>query len=154
MDVKDGPQRKLSAKELMFLNCGIGEDSWEFLGQQGAPISSSLRKSTLSIDWKDWCWSWNSNTLATSCEELSHLTRPWCWERLREGREGDDRGWDCWMASLTQWTWVWVNTRSWWWKGGLACCGSRGCKELDTTEWLNWLFTSVLFIIVKMWKEP
>ena len=39
----------------------------------------------------------------------------WCWEILGAGREGDDRGWDGWMASLTRWTWVWVNSRSWWW---------------------------------------
>ena len=54
----------------------------------------------------DWCWSWSSNTLATWCEELTHWERPWCWERLRAGGEGDDRGWDGWMASPTQWTWV------------------------------------------------
>ena len=66
---------------------------------------------------EDWCWSWNSNTLATWWEELTHLKIfPWCWERLRAG-EGDNRGWDGWMASLTQWTWVWVNSRSWWWTG-------------------------------------
>ena len=52
----------------------------------------------------------NSNTLATSCEELTHLKKPWCWERLRAGGEGDDRGWDGWMASLTRWTWVWANS--------------------------------------------
>ena len=63
------------------------------------------------------CWSWNSNTLATWCKELTHLKRPWCWERLRAGREGDDRGWDGWMASPTQWTWVWVDSGSWWWTG-------------------------------------
>ena len=45
------------------------------------------------------------------------LKRPWCWERLRTGREGDNRGWDDWMASPIQWTWVWVNYRSWWWTG-------------------------------------
>ena len=61
--------------------------------------------------------SWNSNTLATWCGELTHLKRPWCWERLRAGGEGDDRGWDCWMASPTQWTWVWVDSGSWWWTG-------------------------------------
>ena len=44
--------------------------------------------------WKDWCWSWNSNTLATWCEELTHWKRPWCWERLKAGGEGDNRGWD------------------------------------------------------------
>ena len=67
--------------------------------------------------WKDWCWSWNSNTLATWWERLTHLKRPWCWERLRAGGEGDDRGWGGWMASETQWTWVWVNSGSWWWTG-------------------------------------
>ena len=77
----------------------------------------SLRKSVLNIHWKDWCWSWNSNTLATWCKELIHLKRPWCWESLRVGGEGDDRGWDGWMASMTQWTWVWVVSRSWWWTG-------------------------------------
>ena len=51
------------------------------------------------------------------CEELTSLKRPWCWERLKVGGEGDNRGWDCWMASLTQWTWVWVSSRSWWWTG-------------------------------------
>ena len=46
-----------------------------------------------------------------------HLKRPWCWERLKVGWEGDDRRWEGWMASLTQWTWVCVNSRSWWWTG-------------------------------------
>ena len=54
-----------------------------------------------NIQWKDWCWNWNSNTLATWCEELTHWKRPWCWERLKSGGEGDDRGWDDWMASPT-----------------------------------------------------
>ena len=57
------------------LNCGVGEDSWESLGLQGDPTSSSYRRSVLNIHWKDWCWSWNSNTLATWCEELTHLKR-------------------------------------------------------------------------------
>ena len=61
--------------------------------------------------------SWNFNTLATWCKELAHGKRPWCWERLRAGGEGDDRGWDGWMASPTRWTWVWVNSGSWWWTG-------------------------------------
>ena len=54
-----------------------------------------------------WCWSWSSSNLATWCEEPTHWKRPWCWERLRAG-EGDSREWDGWMASPTQWTWVWV----------------------------------------------
>ena len=57
----------------MLLNCGVGEDSWESLGLQGDPTSPSQRKSVLNIHWKDWCWSWNANTLATWCEELTYL---------------------------------------------------------------------------------
>ena len=73
---------------------------------------SILRKSVLNIHWKDWCWS--SNSLATRCEEQAHLKRPWCWERLKAGGEGDDTGRDGWMASLTQWTWVWASSGRWW----------------------------------------
>ena len=63
---------------------------------------------------------------------------PWCWERLKVGGEGDDRGWDGWMASRTQWTWFWASSGSWWWTGRPACCGPWGHKESDTTERLNW----------------
>ena len=116
MDVRVGLWRKLSAKKLMLLNRGAGEESWESLGLQGDPTSPSSMRSVLGVHWKDWCWSWNSNTLATSWEELTHWKRPWCWEGLGAGGEGDDRGWDGWMASPTRWAWVWVNSRSWWWK--------------------------------------
>ena len=58
-----------------------------------------------------WCWSWNSNPLATWCKELIHWKRRWCWGRLKAGGEGGNREWDGWMASLTQWTWVWANSR-------------------------------------------
>ena len=84
-----------------------------------------------------WCWSWNSNILATSCKELTHWKRPWCWEGLGTGGEGDDRRWDSWMASLTQWAWVWVNSGSWSWTGRPGC-DSWGLKESDTTVRLNW----------------
>ena len=120
----------------MLLNCGLWEDSWESLGLQGDPTSPSWRKSVQNIHWKDWCW--NSNSLATWCEELTHWKRPWCWERLKAEREGADRGWDCWMASLTQCIWVWVNSRSWWWTGSPACCSPQRRKESDMTKWLNW----------------
>ena len=86
----------------------------------------------------EWCWSWNSNILATSCEELTHLKRPWCRERSKAGGEGDHRGWDGWMASLTQWAWVWVNSRSWWWTGRPGVLQSMGHKQSHTTEQLNW----------------
>ena len=117
MDVRVGLWRKLSAKELMLLKCGVGEDSWESLGLQGDPTSPFWRRSVLGIHWKDWCWSWNSNTLATSCEDLTHWKRPWCWEGLGAGGKGDDIGWNGWMASLTRCTWVWVNSEIWWWIG-------------------------------------
>ena len=62
------------------------EKTWESLGLQGDPTSPSERKSVLNIHWKDWCWNWNSNTLAIWCPELTHLKRPWCWERLKGRR--------------------------------------------------------------------
>ena len=113
-DVRVGLWRKLSAEELMLLNCGVGEVSWESLGLQGDPTSPFWRRSALGFLWKEWCWSWNSSTLTTSCKELTHWKRLWCWEGLGAGGEGDDRGWDDWMVSLTPWTWVSVNSGSWW----------------------------------------
>ena len=105
------------------------------------PTSPSLRISVLGIHWKNWCWSWNSSTMATSCEELTHWKRPWCWEGLGAGGEGDDRGWDGWMALPTWWTWLWVNSRSWWWTGSPGCCDSWGHRVgHDWTTELNWYF--------------
>ena len=81
------------------------------------------------------------HTLATWCEELTHWKRPRFWERLKAGGEGDDRGWDGWMASPpTQWIWVWVNSRSWWWTekpGVLQSMGLQRVRHNWTTE-LNW----------------
>ena len=93
-----------------------GDQSWVFIGRTDAEAETP-------------------NTLATSCEELTHWKRPWCLERLRAGGEGDDRGWDGWMASPTRWTWVWVNFGSWWWTGRP---GVLRFMEWDTTEQLNW----------------
>ena len=124
----------------MLLNCGVGEDSWGSLGLQGDPTCPSYRRSVLGVHWKDWCWSWNSYTLATWCKELTHLKRPWCWERLGAGGEGDDRGWDGWMASPTQRTWVWVDSGSRWWTGRpgvLRFMGSQRVRHDRVTE-LNW----------------
>ena len=77
-----------------------------------------------------WMLNWNSKTLATWCEELTHLKRPWCWERLKAGRERDDRGWDGWMASPTQWTWIWANSGSWWWTGRPGVLYSMGSQRV------------------------
>ena len=79
--------------------------------------------------------------LRTWCEELTHLKRPWWWERLKAGGEGDDRGWDGWMASPTQWTWVWVNSGSWWWTGRPGALQSMGSQrvEHDWATELNWV---------------
>ena len=85
-------------------NCGSGEDAWESLLLQGDQTSQSQRKSAMNIHWKGWCWSQSSYTLTTWCEEPTHWKRPWCWERLRAGGEGNDREWDGWMASWIQWT--------------------------------------------------
>ena len=84
-----------------------------------------------------WNWSWNSNTLATWCEELTHWKRPWCWERLGAGEEGDDKGWDGWMTSSSWWTWVWVDSGSWWWTRRPHMLRFMGSQS-DTTEQLNW----------------
>ena len=62
------------------------------------PVNPKGNSYSLNIHWKDWCWSWNSNTLATWCEESTHWKRLWCWERLKAGGEGDNRGWDGWMS--------------------------------------------------------
>ena len=72
-------------------------------------------------------WSWNCNTLATWCKELTHWKRPWCWERLKAGGEGDIRG--GWMISPTQWTWVWVKSGSWWWTGSPGMLQSMGSQR-------------------------
>ena len=68
-------------------------------------------------------------------EKIARWKRPWCWERLKAGGEGDDRGWDGWMASPTQWTWVWASDDG---QESLECCSPWGCKESYMTERLNW----------------
>ena len=71
---------------------------------------------------------------------MTHLKRPWCWERLKAGGEGDNGGWDGWMASPTQWTWVWVNSGSWQWTGRPSVLQSMGLQIVrhDWVTELNW----------------
>ena len=123
------------------------------------PVNPKGNQSWMNTHWKDWCWSWNSNTLATWWEELTHLKRPWCWERLKAGGEGDDREWDDWVASPTQWTWVWVNSGSWRWTGRPGVLQSMGLQRVGhnwATE-LNWYTLKINWkekrIVVKANKE-
>ena len=119
MDVRVG----LSAKEDWVLKnwCYLTARYWRRLLRVHWTTSRSsqaiLKESVLNVHWKDWCWSWSSNPLTTWYEELTHLKRPRYWKRLKAGGEVDNRGWDGWMASPTQWIWVWVSSRSWWWTG-------------------------------------
>ena len=97
-----------------------GNQSWIFIGRTDAEAETPI-------------------LLATWCEELTHWKRPWCWERLKAG-EGEDRGWDGWMASLTQWIWVWVSSRSWWWIGKPGVLQSKESQRVghDRATELNW----------------
>ena len=81
---------------------------------------------TRNIHWKNWWWSWNSITLDTWCKEPTHWKRPRCWERLKAGGEGGDRRLDGWMASPTQWTWVWANSGRQWSTGKPGVLQSMG----------------------------
>ena len=90
-----------------------GDQSWIFIGRTNAEAETP-------------------NTLATWSEELTHWKRPWCWKRLKVGGQGDDRGWDGWMALPTQWTWVWVSSRSWWWTGKARMLQSMGLANSST----------------------
>ena len=136
MDVRVGLWRKLSAEELMLLNCGAGEDSWESLELQGDQtihpkgdhswvfIGMTDAKAETPVLWPPHAKSWLIGLL-------------WCWEGLGTGGEQDDRGWDGWMASLTRWTWVWVNSGSWWWTGRpgmLRFMGSQRVEHYWATE--------------------
>ena len=89
--------------------------------------------------------SWSSSTLATSCEELTYWKRPWCWEGLGAGGERDNRRWDDWMASPTWWTWVWVNSGSWWWTGRPGVLRFMGSQTVghDWASELNWMTNEI-----------
>ena len=100
----------------MLLNCGVGENSWESLGLlEIQPVHSEGDQSWVFFGRTD--AQAETPILWPPHAELTYLKRAWCWKRLKAGGEGDDRGWDSWMASPTQWTWVWVNSGSWWWTG-------------------------------------
>ena len=102
---------------------------------------SILKKISLECSLEGLIWSWNSNTLTTWCKEPTCWKRSWYWKDWRweeKGTTEDD------MALPTQWTWVWVCSGSWWWTEGPVCCSPWGHKDLDTTEWLNWLVDALI----------
>ena len=142
MDVRVGLKRKLSAEELMLLNCGVGEDSW-------VPWAARSNHSILKEISPE--YSSEGLMLKLKLQYFGHLMwridlleKTRCWERLKVGREGEDRGWDGWMASLT---WVWHEFE---WPPGVGD-GQEGlawgCKESDTTEWLNWTELKRCFVL-------
>ena len=94
-----------------------GDQSWVFFGRIDAETETPI----LVVTW---------------CKELTHWKRPWCWERLKVRGEGDNGGWDGWMASLTQWTWVWVNSRSWRWTGRPGMLQSMGSHRVGH-DWVT-----------------
>ena len=104
-----------------------------------------IKQSILKEICPEWCWSWSFNTLAIWCEELTHWKRLWRWKRLKAEGEGDDRGWDGWMASLTQWIWVWVGSGSWWWTGKPGVLQSMGSQRVGH-KWVTELNTLVMKI--------
>ena len=139
MDVRVILWRKLSTEELMLLNCVLektlespldckeiqpvhseGDQPWDFFGGNDAKAETPV------------LWPLHAKSWLTGKDS--------CWEGLEAGGEGDDRGWDGWMASLTRWTWVWVNSGSWWWTGRpgvLRFMGSQRVRNYWVTE-LNW----------------
>ena len=118
-----------------------GNQSWILIGRTGAEAEAPV-------------------TLATWLEGLTHWKRSWCWERWKAGGDGDDRGWDGWMVSLTRWAWIWVNSRNWWWTGRpgmLLFMGSQRvgydwetelnycvCQELEDNQY-SFLLSPLLF---------
>ena len=124
----------------MFLNCGLGKDSWESLGARRSNQSllkeispgCSLERVMLRLKLQYF----------GHLIQLTHWKTPWCWERLKAGGDGDDRGWDGSMASLTQGTWIWVISGNGWWTGrpgvlkfmGLQRVGQDWGTELNWTE--------------------
>ena len=114
------PESPLDYKEIQSVH-SKRDQSWVFIGRINAKAETP-------------------SSLAICCEELTHLKRPSCWARLKVWGEGDDGGWDGWMASWTWWMWVWVNSESWWWTGRPGVLWFMGLQRIrhDWAAELNW----------------
>ena len=121
----------------LYLVCGVAHTYWY-------QVSSGDLLCVSFISTREFHLKCSEEKLTYSVKAL-HI----CWERLKVGGERDNRRWGGWMASLTQWTWVWVHSMSWWWTGRPVCCSPWGHKESDMTEWLNRI---ELIDIQKFWK--
>ena len=128
---------KAERQRIAGFDWGVGEDSCEPLGQQGDPTSPFWRRSPLGFLCRNDAKA-EAPVLWAPHAQLTHWKRLWCWEGLGAGEEGDDRGWDGWMASLTWWTLVWVNSGSWWWIGRPGVLPFMGSQRVGHTEQLNW----------------
>ena len=130
----------------MLLNCGVGEDSWESLGLQGDP-QSILKEIIPECSLEGLMLKLKLQYFGHLMEELTHWKRPWCWEKLKEEEKGDDRGWDGWMTSLTQWTWGRASSKSGWWIGKPGLLQSMGSQRVrhdwaELNYWTNLSFSN------------
>ena len=137
MDVRVGLCRKLSAEELMPLNCGVGEDSWESLGLKGDPVHSKGDQSWMFIGRTDTEAEtpilWPPDVKNWLIRKDPDAGKDW-WREEKETTEDEMVGWHLWVHGReSEWT-LGVGDG----QGGLACCYSWGRKVLDRTEWLNW----------------
>ena len=110
-----------------------GDQSWMFIGRTDVEAETPV---LWPPDEKSWL-----------------IEKTWCWERLRAGGEGDNRGWDSWIASPTWWTWIWVDSRNWWWTQAW-CAAVHGVTKFRHT-WvteLNWTEFTCAFLRVCFWE--
>ena len=134
----------------MLWNCGAGEDFWGSLGQQGNQTSQSERKSVLNIHWKDWL-KLGLQYFGQLIWEADSLEKTLMLGKIKGSREGGDRAWDDWMASLPQWTWIWANSGRQWRAGNLGVLQSMGVQRVghllsDWTTTAKYFSEAYLFL--------
>ena len=128
----------------MLLNCGAGEDSWESLGLKGDQTSQSLKEINPKYSLEGLMLKLKLQYFGHLMQRADSLEKTLMLRRLMAGGEGEDRGWDGWVASPTQWTWVWVNSGSWWWTGMPGVLWSIWSQRVghDWATELNWINVS------------